>query len=211
MKNRMRPGGFLSAAGMFFLYLAFLLVMLHIVGTDAGLYYRLQMRAEILPEAGISAEELKSADEALAKYLRGDAAALNDSPFGAVEIAHMRDCFDLFVLLREVTTGCAVAALLCLLVGKCANVRRGAVWAAGVMAVFLAALALWGIFDFDSLFTAFHRLLFTNELWLLNPETDLLIRICPESMFAAMAALIGGAEVLFIGFCIWMVGAYRHD
>ena len=187
---------------MFFLYLAFLLAMLHIVGTDAGLYYRLQMKAGILPEAGISAEELKNADAALAKYLRGDAAALDESPFGATEIAHMRDCFDLFVLLREVTTACAVAAAVCLLIGKCRDIRRGAIWAAGVLAVFLAAMALWGIFDFDSLFTAFHRLLFTNELWLLNPETDLLIRICPESMFAAMAAIIGGAEIVFIGICI---------
>ena len=207
----MRPGGLLSAAGMFFLYLAFLLAMLHIVGTDADLYERLQMKAGILPEAGISAEELRDADEALANYLRGDASALNGSPFNAVEIAHMRDCFDLFVLLREVATACAVLAAVCLIAGKCVRVRRGAVLAAAALALFLAALAAWGILDFDSLFTAFHRLLFTNELWLLNPETDLLIRICPQSMFAAMAAMIGGAEILFIGFCIWMVGAYRHD
>ena len=207
----MRPGGLLSAAGMFFLYLAFLLAMLHIVGTDAGLYLRLQMRAGILPEAGITAEELKSADEALAAYLRGDASALEGSPFNTVETAHMRDCFDLFVLLRQVTTACAVLAAACLLWGKGALIRRGAVRAAAALALFLAALTAWGIFDFDSLFTAFHRLLFTNELWLLNPETDLLIRICPQSMFAAMAAMIGGAEILFIGFCTWMVGAYRHD
>ena len=37
---------------------------------------------------------------------------------------------------------------------------------------------------------AFHLLFFTNDLWLLDPATDLLIRICPQSMFAEMGLRI---------------------
>ena len=68
----------------------------------------------------------------------------------------------------------------------------------------IGGLTAWGIADFDSLFTAFHRLLFSNDLWLLDPKTDLLIRICPESMFAEMAGIVGGIAAAFVGFCILM-------
>lgn len=57
----------------------------------------------------------------------------------------------------------------------------------------LAALMVWGAVDFDSLFILFHRLAFTNDLWLLNPETDLLIRLMPTDFFVHYAALIGGS------------------
>ena len=33
-------------------------------------------------------------------------------------------------------------------------------------------------------------MLFDNDLWLLDERTDLLIRICPEEMFAAMGLRI---------------------
>ena len=60
----------------------------------------------------------------------------------------------------------------------------------------LGAFALWAATDFDSAFTFFHHLLFTNDLWLLNPETDLLIRICPQEMFMQMGIRIAGMSAL---------------
>lgn len=39
------------------------------------------------------------------------------------------------------------------------------------------------IVPFDLLFTKFHEVLFNNELWLLNPETDRLIVLLPERFF----------------------------
>jgi len=68
--------------------------------------------------------------------------------------------------------------------------RRCAWLAPLVLLAPLGAFALWAAVDFDGAFTFFHRLLFTNDLWLLDPRTDLLIRICPQSMFAAMGLRI---------------------
>jgi len=39
---------------------------------------------------------------------------------------------------------------------------------------------------FSSLFYKFHLLAFNNDLWILNPETDRLINIFPESFFFSM-------------------------
>ncbi len=54
----------------------------------------------------------------------------------------------------------------------------------------LGAFAVWAAVDFSSAFTFFHETLFTNDLWLLNPETDLLLRLLPEQFFADIAATI---------------------
>lgn len=194
--------GLICGAGMFFLFLAALMLILHAVGTDARLYFRLQMKADILPQAGISQTQLLELDESLAAYLSGDASALDAAPFNERERVHMADCYDLFVLLRRAAaTACALAAALLgcsIALLRTKRLHRAALGgAAGLMALILA-LGLWGLVDFDTLFTAFHRLLFTNDLWLLDPRTDLLIRICPQSMFSAMAAIIAAGELGFI-------------
>ena len=196
-----RAGAWLAGAGMFFLYFAVLLAIFHNVGTDKALYHELQMRANILPEAGISEEELIALDADLASYLEGDASALDGSPFNERELAHMADCFDLFVLLRRVLLAAGIAAAVLLAGSSLLGIRtyaRAALMGALALLGLIAVVGIWGIVDFDSLFTAFHHLLFSNDLWLLDPRTDLLIRICPQSMFSTMAVRIAGSELGFI-------------
>ena len=45
--------------------------------------------------------------------------------------------------------------------------------------------------DFNKYFTIFHEIFFTNDLWLLDPDTDLLIRMLPEGFFLDMVLRIG--------------------
>ena len=45
------------------------------------------------------------------------------------------------------------------------------------------ALALWGVFNFTGLFITFHKVFFRNDLWLLNPNRDLLIMLMPTRFF----------------------------
>ena len=62
--------------------------------------------------------------------------------------------------------------------------------------VYVTILALLACIDFDSLFILFHKVAFTNDLWLLNPQTDLLIRLMPIEFFVSYAAIIGGLWLL---------------
>lgn len=129
--------------------------------------------------------------EALAReitaYLDGQAAELPS--FQAHEAAHMADVRGLFLLCK----GLAGLGLLC---AGALGLRQG--WKAcaltqlGVLAL-LGLLALWAALDFDSLFIAFHRLAFRNDLWLLNPQRDLLLQLMPTAFFVDYAARIGGA------------------
>lgn len=64
-----------------------------------------------------------------------------------------------------------------------------------VLAVVTVVIVLACI-DFDSLFVLFHKVAFTNDLWLLNPRTDMLIRLMPLEFFISYAAIIGGGWLL---------------
>jgi len=57
--------------------------------------------------------------------------------------------------------------------------------------------------DFTKYFIIFHEIFFSNDLWMFDPETDLMIRMLPEGFFydmsARIAAVFGsGLIVLFI-------------
>lgn len=61
--------------------------------------------------------------------------------------------------------------------------------------------------DFTHYWTVFHEIVFTNDLWLLDPNTDLLINIVPEEFFVALvsrcairyAVILAVLAVLIIG------------
>ncbi len=197
----------LNALGWMMLFLALILGVVRGVGSDYELYYRLQKEADILVTAGISDADLLGLDERLSDYLfqnpRADMAfdnrelkvfGINQRPFNERELIHLRDCRKLISIATDVGMNGFLAVFGVLLVfctGR--KVRRPApIWLASALILLpLAAFALWAAADFNSAFNFFHELLFTNDLWLLNPETDLLIRICPASMFAGLGLRIG--------------------
>jgi len=47
----------------------------------------------------------------------------------------------------------------------------------------ILALVTWGLIDFIGLFTAAHRVIFRNELWMLDPQKDLLLQLMPLGFF----------------------------
>lgn len=114
--------------------------------------------------------------------------------FQAHEIRHMQDVRELFVLDRTVVLFSALVLAASTLSGLFLGRRRA--WLGGVLAGFGALLILalvlivWGMVDFPSLFIGFHELFFSNELWMLNPQTDLLIRLMPTQFFVHYALLI---------------------
>lgn len=218
MTNRKRRtlGAIGLVLGLVALMLILLLTALHDVGTDAALYYQEQTKAGVLPAAGISDADLRALDGELAKYLAGQPNELllpmDSAPgeysvmaldvngalqpaFNARETAHLGDCFRLFQLLRKVRRRLIPWAVMLITLGAYMlqdrrRIRRAALFSPLILLIPLGAFAAWAAIDFDAAFNAFHKALFTNDLWLLDPATDLLIRICPQSMFMAMGLRI---------------------
>lgn len=80
-----------------------------------------------------------------------------------------------------------------------------AVGAAGVISIILAFLVSR---DFDAVFTKFHEIFFSNDLWIFDPAVDYMIRMLPEGLFFDMVIrigilFIGGLVILLIGSIIW--------
>ena len=204
-KTRRRVGSVALTLGLGVICVLLLLTAVHRVGTDDALYFREQMRANILPEAGISEGDLRLLDGRLAACLKGDETALDvavrvfgvtQPAFNGTERAHMADCLYLFNLLRGARRRLIPWAIVLTLGGAwLLRDRRRArlcAWLSPLIVLLPVGLfALYAALDFDRAFTLFHRALFRNDLWLLDPATDLLIRICPESMFMHMGILIG--------------------
>ena len=134
--------------------------------------------------------------QAITDYLSGKAERMTvqgEEAFSDKENLHMQDVRGLVRLLNvlRVSSGALVAALLLLLLLRRREDRENALLAAlrglTVGACFWVLLsAIIGILawlDFDGLFIAFHRLFFRNDLWLLNPHTDLLLALMPTELF----------------------------
>ena len=216
--RRARIGATALCLGFAVLYFIILLTALHAVGTDADLYYSEQMKAGILPASGISEEALRKLDAGLSDYLRGterqaemggtvcpviEVFGAEQPAFHEKEMTHLADCAALFDLLRNVRSRLIPWAVLLIVGGAYLlqdrrRARLGAWLSPLILLVPLGAFALYAALNFDAAFTLFHRVLFRNDLWLLDPRTDLLIRICPASMFLHMGVRIGAYSLIGI-------------
>ena len=163
--------------------------------------------------------------QALSRYLDGKADAVTvpdpadtskSAPaFSDKENAHLRDVrriISLLKALRWIGGGLAIAVLGGLYFGKKAqreqllrDAVRGFAGASGLILLMAAALAIWGAVNFDGLFWAFHQVVFTNDLWLLNPQTDLLMALMPLPFFTWYAAQIFKALLPILGVMLLVI------
>ena len=154
----------------------------------------------------LPAEEYAPVVSMITAYLQGDdipfqhvftADGTQYAAFNQKEQQHMADVQDLFRLCRGGGWVCAA-----LVIALAITLRKDFPWRT-VSRTLIAILAtvtvliILACVDFNSLFVLFHRIAFTNDLWLLNPQTDLLIRLMPIEFFINYAATIGG---------LWLAG-----
>ena len=130
------------------------------------------------------------------QYVFSDAEGRRFVCFQPHEAAHMADCRGLIGLAGRLRWIAAAAALLSAAAGAVLRQRRdftGGMLAGlcGAAAVF-TGITVWALADFDGLFVTFHRLAFTNDGWLLDPRTDLLIRLMPVNFFITLGTRILG-------------------
>ena len=202
--------------------MASLCLLMDGAGSSPQLMHALMRRCTTPEETGLPQEHYLPMTVMITDYLSGRAEEFQYSwtdrdgvtylGFRGHEQQHMRDVRDLFILARTVLAGCVLAIAL---LGLCAwrlkcrrHVCGGFLGGVGCLLAVLAGLAAWGIADFGGLFVLFHRLSFTNDLWLLDPRTDLLIRLMPTDFFVHYAAILGGtwlALLLLLGAAAWIV------
>ncbi len=195
--------------------LAVLATLVWVLGTHDGLMARWMLETAPPEASGLPAEAYRPLCAALCSYLRGGTSVFDFTRegvpvFGTGETLHLADCVSLFRLAHNLMIGGWIAAGALLVIFLLVRHPRGG--AAGLLTgtLLLTAgvigLVIWGAVDFDGLFTAFHRLAFTNDLWLMNPATDLIIRLMPTGFFVRYALSIGGGWLLAEAIAAWIAG-----
>ena len=127
--------------------------------------------------------------------------------FSEREILHLRDVKALVEMNRHLLTGTAVYAGL--YASFCLFWRRSRYRRKLARSVVIGSLITLGtiialgagsmLFDFNSLFTRFHLIAFTNELWMLDPGRDYLIMLFPEGFWYDTALMLGGISAAIAG------------
>ena len=160
---------------------------------------------------GISRDELRSLAQAMIDYFGGSrnspqvsvTIAGKERPFyNERELAHMKDVSDLMGLDRTVQWLSLGYVALFLVVGFStkrglfwSTLLRSTLWASGLVLFIGLLLGVGVLLNFDQLFLQFHLVSFSNNLWMLNPTTDYLIRIVPQGFFQDAAIIITLATV----------------
>lgn len=197
---------------------------------NPGYYEKEYTKYHVTSDVRMEMPDLLQVTEEMMAYLRGNRADLHVPTvvdgqsrefFNEREIAHMEDVRDLFVGAIKLRRGAVVAIVvtLALLVLMKADIRRllPRALCLGTGLFFMSIAVLAGIIstNFTKYFTIFHEIFFSNDLWILDPHTDLLINIVPEPFFVDTAARIGlffGAAVLILfGICMAMILSEKRD
>jgi len=78
----------------------------------------------------------------------------------------------------------------------------------------IAALAAIISTDFTKYFIMFHHIFFSNDLWILDPSTDMLINIVPEGFFMDTAGRIaftfGSLSLILFAVCLALTLKHKH-
>ncbi|KNZ40534.1 TIGR01906 family membrane protein [Acetobacterium bakii] len=155
----------------------------------------------VAKNAGIYEPDMELVVDEILNYLQGERAdfdiqariTINGvasetavSIFNEQEIVHMEDVLallNLALLIRNLALVLFLIAFIGLLKWNRMGLIKGLFWGS---TLFLGIIIIIGGFfylNFDGAFTLFHQLVFSNDLWLMNPKTDRLIWIVPGPFF----------------------------
>jgi len=174
---------------------------------------------EIAAQTGIDKPELMRFAREIKEYFSNDEPLLTtrvvrrgvDRPlYRERELLHMADVKVIIksLLLQQrlsftVLLGVGIGALMAM--GNRRGLRflgRAALWGSVATVGLIALAGIGSLLNFQSLFIFFHQLVFTNDLWLLDPRTDYLLMMFPEGFFLDATLCMAGlslAEAVLAG------------
>ena len=176
------------------------------VYSDYSWYQKEYEKYNVLTELQMNMDDVMEVTKEMMAYLRGNRDNLTvhttvdgeeQEFFNEREKAHMVDVKHLFLGGLWLRRGAVLCFLLIIIFfakrdeGWKKHLSRSMLWMLGTFMVTMISAGFLIVNNFNKYFTMFHEVFFTNDLWLLDPRTDLLIRMLPEGFFFDMVARIG--------------------
>lgn len=202
--------GITAAAAMLLLIIAILITSFQVAiyGDPEYKFYEKEYRKyQVTESLQMEMDDVMDVTEKMMDYLIGRREELSVETtvngetmdfFNEQDRLHMADVKNLFLgglALRWWLLGIFVLLILILIFPLKADWKRILPKAYFIsLGIFLILTILLGCLfasDFTKYFTIFHEIFFTNDLWLFDPATDLMIRMLPEGFFYDMVIRIG--------------------
>ena len=182
-----------------------------IVASDTAFYERGFREYDAAETTGVPLPELDRAAREIVAYFENDARMLRIvverngeevALFNPDETEHMRDVKDLMRVVYRLNE-ISVAVVLSFIAGRflwaghesLRILARDSLVGVGVGLLAVGAVGAFALTGFDETWNRFHELVFTNDLWRLDPETDRLIQMFPEAFWEEMTYLVGIATI----------------
>ncbi|SDZ05882.1 integral membrane protein TIGR01906 [Proteiniborus ethanoligenes] len=190
---------------LFILFLSISLPMILLM-TDVEIatfdmkFYEDKYKEHNIPEeTGISMDNLMDVTSEMLDYLKGKRENLiiftevngeREQVFEEREILHMVDVKELFnkgYIIRNTMMVIFIISIVGLIIFNRKAIGKALIITSIWPAVLMGILGLLMYIDFNKYFTHFHEIFFTNDLWLLDPKTDILIQMLPLDFFSSIA------------------------
>lgn len=161
----------------------------------------------------MSVDDLMVVTVTMLDYLKDEAQSLDmmatidgqrEEVFGEREKQHMVDVKNLYLDFRQLRRLCSALVIGLVIFGVLFGKRmlyhtlNRVKYIVPVLLLAVGAVGALFATDFNRYFTIFHELFFDNDLWLLNPQTDILINMVPEVYFYSIVMIGLGLFLLFI-------------
>ena len=195
----MKIADVLSAVAGFLLSAAIIATVIDVVSFDRSFYENEYRKNDTVSYTGMSAEDNLRATDTLLDYLQdkrqdivcvAEVSGTEREVFNERETLHMVDVKALYQNAIRVRNGCVIAAVILLVLSVLIKkrsifsvLRSG--WKNGVIltGVVILFITIWALADFNQFWTNFHLLFFDNDLWLLDPNTSIMINLFPGNFF----------------------------
>ena len=212
-----------------------LMIVLLFTSVEAAVYWipgyfqKEYNKYHVTQAVSMSMDDLLDVTGEMMSYLRGKRDNLHvDTTMGGVEreffnareIAHMEDVRGLFLGALSIRRGCLMVMVLCLIVllllktSFTQTFPRAVCAGTGIFFSLSAVIAIIISTDFTRYFIMFHHMFFKNDLWMLDPSTDMLINIVPEGFFRDTVFLIGFiylfSILLIFAVCLFLMGKFKR-
>jgi len=194
---------------LFYLFLIYVILVssFQLVVFNKDFYHKQYAKLNTAKSIGISESDLNKATDVLLDYIidkRPDINVLVEvegSPtlmFNQREVDHMVDVKNIFVAVNTIK----YIGIIYILIFVFSIFRESKKlnsqyikFALKIYMIIFGALGFYALIDFNGFWTAFHQVLFTNDLWLLDPRTDRMILMFPEPFFNALVMRVLGTFI----------------
>lgn len=199
--------GLLTTLASVLLIVGLLIASIEMFAVNQSFFESEYTRLGTAKDIGVTPDDLSDMTKVLLNYTTDKAESLDmqkeiqgqtQEVFGEREKAHMVDVKALYLGARTLRTialvGAVVLLILAFLLGRGRTLHtlcKSFLWASCGFLIAVGAIAAYAAIDFTGFWISFHHVFFAgNDLWLLDPRTDVLIQMVPEQFFSDLVARI---------------------